>query len=337
MNRVPSLSIEVDGGELTGPEAAVIALSVHIGTGRAVDGATIALAAQSPAVGTSPGTEVRLDLGFAEENETVLTGDVRQVTQRPWGVIVEVVALPGRMQGHFIGRSYLDQSPAEIIEDLASEAGVSTGDLVSTDALSAYHVDENRTAWHHANDLARLGGSLLCTDPDGSLSMIALAQAGGLGGLAGAAVAAGQDLLGLGGGWRFGAELLDASIMPRTTQDSAAVAPHGAASPLGSDKWHLLLREPAGGPPGVRTLVPAALRTEAAASALASALEASSARGATAAQVTTLGQPGVRPGDPVSIADWPFGDPADLEVESVRHRLDRSCGFISEIALVAAA
>jgi|GEM_PF-3059193 len=335
--RVPSLTIDVDGRELTGPEAAVVSLSVQIGIGHTVDGATVALAAQSPVVNLGPGAEVQLDLGYSDDNETVLTGDVVRVTQRPWGILVDLVALPGRMHRHFVGRSYLDQSPADIIADLASEAEVPTGDLASSDTLSVYHLDETRSMWQHANNLADLAGGFLRTDPNGAISMTTLAPAGGLGGLAGAAIAAGQDLLGLGGGWRFGAELLDASISPTLTSTAPAVAPYGAASPLGSDSWHLLVREPAGGPPGNRTLVPAAVRTEAAASALASAIEAASERHGTTAKVTTLGQPGVRPGDPVSIADWPLGDPDDLEVESIRHRLDRDRGFISEIELVAAA
>lgn len=337
MSRVPSLTLSVDGRELTGPEAAVISITAHIGSGRIVDGAKIALASQSPVVGVAPGVEVRVDLGYDGDNETVLTGESERITQRPWGAIVDVIALPGRLHRIFLGRSYLDQSPADIIDDLANEADVSVGDLAATDALSAYHIDERRNLWRHANDLARLAGAVLRTEPDGSLSMVALAPAGGLGGLAGAVSSAASDLLGLGGSWRFGAELLDASVFPARPTPSVDVVPHGAASPLGSDKWHLLLREPDGGAPAGRTLVPAALRTEAAATTFAGGLEALGARLATGAKITTLGKPGVRPGDPISIADWPSGDPGELEVENVRHGIDRQRGFISEITLVAAA
>ena len=336
MNRVPTMTLDIDGQELTGPEAAVISVIAHVGSGRLIDAVKIALASQSPVIDVRPGAEVRVDLGDDGDDETVLTGELESVTQFPWGAVLDVIALPVRLSRVFVGRSYLDQSPADIIADLANEADVATGELASTDALSAYHIDERRNTWHHVNDLAATAGAVLRTDPDGSLSMAAIAPATGLGGLAQAAAGAAQDLLGLGDSWRFGAELLAASVRSSQPATGAAVVPHGAASPLGSDKWHLLLREPDGGAPGERTLVPAAVRTEAAASALSDALTALAERTSTVATITTFGRPGLRPGDPVSVEDWPFGDPVPLEIDRVCHRFDRRKGFTSEVALVAA-
>ncbi len=335
--RVPHVSLDVDGRALTGPEAAAIAVRVHVGAGDAVDAAEIVLGRQSPVVGTTPGAPVEVALGYDEEAEVVLTGEVDRVQQRPWGIILEVLALPARLQRLRIGRSYLDLTPADIVADLAGEADVATDELVGTATLSAYHVDERRSAWRHVQDLARLAGAEVCTTADGSLTMRAVGNAGGLGGAVGAAASAATSVLGLGGDWRFGAELLDATVVPTRPDVAPAVVAYGAASPAGADKWHLLLKEPDGGAPSGPTLVPAALRDQDGASGFADGLAALGARRATTAEIVVVGRPEVRSGDDVSIADWPHGDPVALRVVSVEHDVGRDTGFTSRVRLEEAA
>ena len=335
--RVPHVSLDVDGRVLTGPEAAMIAVQVCIGAGTAVDAAEVVLGRQSPVAGSAPGTAVEIALGFDGATDTVLTGEVAQVAQRPWGLVLEVLALPARLQRLRLGRSYLDLAPADIIADLAAEAEVETGQLVGTATLAAYHVEERRNAWRHVQDLARLAGGEISSTPDGKLTMSAVGSGGGLGGALGAAASAAGSLIGLGGDWRFGAELLDATIASTRPDTAPAVVAYGAASPAGADKWHLLLKEPDGGAPSGPTLVPAAIRDQDGADGFADGLTAVGARRGTTATLVVVGRPELRSGDEVSIADWPLGDPPTLRIVSVEHDVGRETGFTSRVRLEQAA
>ncbi|MDJ0768564.1 MAG: hypothetical protein QNJ12_07200 [Ilumatobacter sp.] len=337
MSRVPTAEIVVDGRSLSIPESGLIAMSVSIGSGPSVDAATLALSWYSPVAATEPGAPVEVSLGYEGENELVLTGDVQRATGAPWGVRLDVHAEPGRLQRVRVGQSFLDQTAADIISTLAGEADVRTGELASGDPLAAYHVDEHRTAWRHANDLARLVGGQLTTEPDGALSMLVAGGGGALGGLADAAASAAGSLLGGAGGYRYGAELLDVAIVRSMAEPTPQVVPHGAASPLGGDKWHLLLREPDGGAPGEPTLVPAAIRDQSGADTFRGGIEVLASRAAATGRLAVRGVASLRVGDSIEVGDWPHGEPPAFRVADVQHRMSRADGFASHVRLEQAA
>jgi hypothetical protein len=300
-----------------------------------MDAAGLALGWQAPGADARPGAPVELALGYVDEHDIVLTGDLERVTGYAWGVRFDVHAEPGRLHRMRVGQSYRDQSPADIVSELAGRASVRTADLESSDALAVYHVDERRTAWRHALELARLIGAELTCEPDGALSM--KAPGGGAGGALGAVAAVASDLLGGGGGYRYGGELIDVRVTAAVATPVPGVVPHGAASPSGSDKWHLLLNEPDGGAPSGPTLVPGAARTKGIADALQQGLEGAATRRTHVARVVVRGVPTVRVGDPITVGDWPHGGLPDFRVTAVEHRVDRRHGFASVVELEQAA
>jgi phage protein D len=330
--------ITVDGTDLTGPQAALVLLRVDIGLGAAHDRTRLALGWQSPVADVSAGAEVEVAIGF-DSPERVLTGFVDRVSHRPWGLVADVLAAPSKLSTTRLGRSYVDLSAGDIVRDLLAEADVDEGSIGCGPNLAAYHVDERRSAWHHIQHLAARTGSEVSTDADGALNFSAApgAESGGLGALAGAAAAAGS-LLGPGGGRRYGAELHDFAFGPAADLGAnPTVLAHGAGSELGSDAWHIMLREPEGGPPDGVTIVPSLLRDREGADQLAGAITAAAERATTVGWIEITGDPTLRAADTVEAVDLPHAGSTPLRIRRVTHRVSRWSGFVTHLDVEGAA
>ena len=328
--RVPAIAVTADGTELTGPQAGLSEAMVDIGHGPAHDRARLALGWLSPLATVGPGTEVTVAVGYDDAPEPVLTGIVDEVTHRPWGLMVDVLALPARLVGVRVGRSYIEMAAADIVADLLAEADVPAGDSDSGPILASYHIDERRNAWAHLNQLARISACEISTGSDGSCHFrLAPGAEAGLGGLAGAVAGAASSLLGLGGGQRYGAELHDLAVATSAVPGAPpAVAPFGAGSQLGAGQWHVTLREPA---TDGHALVPGPLRDRDSAAQLEGALGAATARAGSRGWATITGAPGLRAGDVTALTDLPHADDRDVRVREIRHRFSRTRGFTSRI------
>jgi len=336
---VPKLRLNVDGTELTGPQAAAVLARIDVGMGRAHDRARLALGWQSPASDVTPGTSIEVAVGY-DDPIPVLTGQVDLVSHRPWGLVVDVLAAPAKLSTTWVGRSYIELTAGDIVRDLLDTAEVDAGDIDGGPTLAAYHVDERRAAWHHIQDLARQTGSEVSTKADGALNFRPApgAQSGGLGGVAGAAASVASNLLGLGAGNRYGAELHDFAFGPATElTPRPLVVANGAASQLGPDKWHILIGEPEGSSPEGPTLVPAMLRNQEGADQLAAAIDAAGDRSTTRGWLRITGNPDLRPGDSIDVTDLPNGEDTSLRVRRLGHRVGHRSGFVTEIDVEGAA
>lgn len=328
MTRVPDLVVTVDGQRFTGPEAAVGAAAVEVGLGSAIDAARLVLGTQSPIAGLAPDAEIEIELGYDGDTTTVLTGLVTTVARRAGSVAVEAFAAAVKLARLRIARSYLAQSAADIVQDLIAEAGAEAGEVDVTPVLAAYHVDARRSAWAHVQDLASLSGSDVSSAPDGKIHF--KSAAGGLGGATLPALP--------GGGLRYGADIVHFDVAATAPAGAVAtVVPFGAASASGGEKWHIVLREPEGSSPQGQIVIAAALRDQDAAERLAAALEAAAARRVSTARVAVVGDPAIRAGDPVDLADLPEVAPPSLRVVTVTHRYTAGGGFASMLELEAAA
>jgi hypothetical protein len=199
-----------------------------------------------------------------------------------------------------------------VVSDLVSAAQGSVGQVSSSLSLSAYHADERRSVWSHVVALARLAGCELSASGEGALNFRPPKSGA-------------PDH-----SFRHGAELVAWDVGPRdTTATEISVVPFGAASEQGSDKWHVLLREPDGGAPSDETLVPGALRDRDGAQTYQQALKDARTRRGTGGEVLVTGDEGVRAGDVLKLSDVP-GDPGDpLRITSVLHRLGGQTGFLT--------
>lgn len=327
--RVPTAAVVADGTEYTGPQAALAEVVVDIGYGPAHDRARLALGWLSPLATVEPGAEVSVAVGYDDDPRAVTTGIVDEVSHRPWGLLVDVLALPVRLAAIHIGRSYVEMAASDIVADLLAEADVPAGDIDTGATLGSYHVDERRSAWFHLNRLARLSSCEVSTGDDGTCHFrLAPGAESGLGGLAAAAAGAASGLLGL-GGQRYGAELHMFAVTNSMAPAAApAVAPSGAGSELGADQWHILLREPAS---GGRSLVPGSLRDREGAAQLESALGSAVERSRSGAWATITGAPEIRAGDVVDLAELPYSGDRSVRVRHIRHHYSQAHGFISRL------
>ncbi len=303
----PRAVVTLDGRSLTSAEAAVARIRVLLGSG-AHDRAEVLAWPVSKLADATPGSALAVALGDEGDEEDVWSGVVVEVAAGEDGVALDGLAGTLELSRQRVSRTYLDQSVADVVNDLASPVSV---DKVGGDVkLSAYTVDDRRTVWAHLLELAALSGADVSSAPDGSLRFVAPRTG-----------AADHR-------FRYGADVLSWRTSSASALTAGGVAAYGAASEAGAEQWHWLLREPAGTAP--LRVVPA-LRTREAAEALADALSARAARAAVRGTLRLRGAPEVRPGDLVEVQDLPSADPGTLRVTGVEHVLDGRAGFVTTL------
>ena len=275
----------------------------------------------SPFVDVEAGADAEVKLGYGDDLETVFAGTISAVERAPRGLLVEGLAATAALSTARVGRSYVGQTVADVVNDLVSSAGGTAGEVSASTTLSAYHVDERRSAWTHVRELARLSRAAeLSSGGDGSLNFRPVKTG-----------TADHTL-------RHGADLVAWDVGPRGGAGPAvSVVPFGAASEEGTAKWHIVLREPEGSSPSGPVVVAAALRDRDAAQALTDALAARSARGTAGGSLLLVGDGSIRAGDLVELTDMPSGEDGVLRVVSVAHLLAPTTGFRTALAVEAAA
>jgi len=318
--RRPDAKLTIDGRALSAAEAALESVTVDLSVSGAHDRFRCRLGHLSPFADAAAGADAELELGYGDDLETVLTGTVSLVERAPWGLAIEGLSATGALSASRVGRSYVGQTAADVVNDLVSGAGGTAGEISASHTLSVFHVDERRTVWTHVRQLARLTGSELSSDAQGAVNFRPVKTG-----------SADHTL-------RYGADLLAWDVGPRDAAGpEVSVVPFGAASEEGTEKWHILLREPDGGSPSGPTLVPAALRDRDGAQALQDALAATAARGANTAVLVAVGDGSIRAGDLVELSEMPSGEDGTLRAVAVTHILQRGSGFRTALRLEGAA
>ncbi len=318
----------IGGGPPGLPAAAVTSLTVEMSVGSGHDRMDLAVANLSSIAGTEPGTKVAIALGYGDDNTDVLAVEIHRRETTPHGIAFVGYSPTRRLSSTFIARSYVRQTVGDVIADLLSEGEVDEGDIEAGHDLPAYHLDGSRSAWDEIHILARRTGSQVRSTASGALSFGPAPGSSGGGGL-GAAVSAVASAVGLGSGTelRKGATLIDwragrSGAVPAFAHEVAAV---GAASPLGADRWHHIMKAPASGPKP--TIVDAALRTGAAAVLATAARADASRRATTTGRFRTPGDPSLRAGDTVTVEDVVY------RILEVTHRVAESAGFITDLVV----
>jgi len=313
----PHARITVDGTELGADEAALVRLRVDLGCDGTHDHAGLELWPRSRFADAAAGATLRIALGERDAEQAVFTGEVAARRLLPQALTLEGLAATAALSRAAKSQSYLDQTVADIVRDLAGGATIGRveGDL----KLNAYHVDNRRPVWSHLKALARLVGADLGCAADGGLQFLP------------AAGAVTPVTL------RYGAELLDWHLREQAAPQPAEVAAYGAASEQGEARWHWIGHDPVGAG-AAATRLPAALATRDAAQAVGRALAQRAQRAAVSGEVLIAGRPALRPGDAVELADLPgaaAGGPGVLRVRAVRHTFDARSGFLTRLQVEA--
>jgi phage protein D len=310
----PNAVLTVGGQDYSAAEAALVRLRISLGISGSHDAAELTLWPASKLKDAAAGDTLEISLGDLDGEEAVFTGEVTQVIAGADALVVEGLAATVALSRARRSQTYVSQSVADIVKDLASDIDVDQvqGDL----QLDAYSLDDRRTLWSHVLDLASLTGADVGCSAEGGLRFSPFES--------------GSADVSL----RYGADVLAWHAGPRPAPAVPTVVASGAASDAGAEKWHWLTRDPAGGSTAARVV--AAFRTKDAADQLNQALADRAARAGLRGQVTLVGRPDVRPGARVEVTDLPSGDLGTLRVLAVEHVLDSRSGFITSLTVESA-
>lgn len=331
----PSAVVTLDGKRLTSAEGALLRLRVRLGMGPAHDAVELFCWPSSKLGAASVGSAAVVALGTSGSEADVWTGEITGVRLTPDGISLEGLAGTVALSRTFVSQSFVSVSVADVVQQLASAAGVDVDEVSGDTSLSSYAVDNRRSAWAHINDLAALVGADVTVSESGALKFIAPAASGSAGALGGA-VAGASALLGGGSGLRYGANLLEWRARTRALPGTLGVAAYGSGSESGSEKWHWLRSTVDAVGDGPVRLSPAA-HTRDAATAMSDAIATRAKRAARRTDVLVVGDASIRPGQTTTISDIPGDAGGDLRVVAVEHLLDGDLGFVSRLTVEAAA
>ncbi len=312
----PACTIKADGTDYTSTEAALRSMDLKLCLGEGHDQATIRCSHLSPFRDAQLGTACLISLGAAGAEVDVFSGSICRVEQQLAGLSIELLAGTCPLSGFYSGQAYQDQTVANIIKDLAGQAEVATGSIDAPLTVKIWHVTEHRSAWWHIKRLARMGGYEVFCDTKGALNVRPVGRGG------------------LNHSLRFSAEIL--SLQTGERRDSEVryqYAPAGAGSELGSDKWHICLREPVGETPDGPAAITGALRDRDTAEKITDAAAARMTRSFFSGKAVITGNGAIRPGDNIDLEDIPDRDTISARVRSVQHRFDGTVGFTTTLYL----
>jgi phage protein D len=274
-------------------------------------------------VSVSPGEAVELELGYADSLSTAFVGSVTSVEPDLVGLHVRAVTDESKLLQLRLNQVYENQAAGQIVSDLASQAGVSTGTVQNGFDLPFYVVDDSRSAYRHCRELAERTGFDLYVSADGELTF------------------AGFDRGSADHTFGYARDVLSLSVTTAPPRfEAVEVWGESPASSEGAEAASWLVRDfsgsvgTAGSGPLLRVSDPA-VRTGDAAATSAQGRLAALTRRATFGTAVVLGAPDVQLGDAVTFEDVPDARLEGVfQVRRVRHTLTRGEGFTTRLELL---
>ncbi len=317
----PTYTISLGGFTLASDHLApLVALSVERAKNAGADWATVTIG-RAQAVSVSQGDPATVSLGWDGDTTLVFTGEVEAVTQQVTRITVTCAGSQIKLVRARSDQAFASQSAGQVVSALAGDAGVDTDTVEDGVDLPAYHVDSARRAWDHCLGLARRCGFDCYANADGMLVFARFASTS-------------PDKT-----FRYGAEVLSASLQRWRPDDGVAVVPESPASGQGDDASAWLVKDPSpyrGEAGGTATLVVSdpLLRTKDAAEASAAGRVAFRQRETVTGDVELVGTPDVTLGQAVALSGMPDDAWNDTyQVIAVRHVLDGRRGFRTHVGI----
>ncbi len=118
----------------------------------------------------STGDKAVVSLDGGEGAQTVLTGKVQSI-RREFELIRVILTDTGDLAGYRPSATLEGQDAQSVVNKLASDVSVSTGNVDIDLDLAVYVAHPGRTAAEHIAKLAELAGGIAYTDGDGSLNV----------------------------------------------------------------------------------------------------------------------------------------------------------------------
>ncbi len=213
-----------------------------------------------------------------------------------------------------LNRSFEDQRAGDVVQDLAAEAGVATGQIDDGVELPFIVVDDRRSAWSQIAELAARSGLAAWISAGGELTM---------------AVPGGGEPVRT---FTYGQDLLAIDAIEATSAAPLTWVGEGAAGSSGGDAWAWLVKDPApltaAAAGAARVMSDASLRS---ADAVRTAAAAHQGRQGAAGWRAVLRVPGaaaVFPAAAITVEGTPEAAlDGSFTVRRVRHRYTKASGF----------
>lgn len=266
------------------------------------------------------GDTMRVDLG--DDPATVFTGRLVRCTNGTGGTVLAGVGHESALLRARLVQRYEGRSLGDIVRDVADQLDVEVGDVADGSELPFVAIHDGAAPVAQLDRLAAGQGLDLFVGHDGKLVLRRFDK-----------TRADHTL-------RYGKEILrwrSAGADAETSQ--VTVVGESPSSGKGRDTWHWLVKDTgpcraeAGDGERRRWISDGAVRTRDAARALAQALRGRAQDATASGRVTVLGNPAIRLGDAIEIADVPQPEANGLrKVVAVRHVLSKREGFVTTIA-----
>lgn len=274
--------------------------------------------------------EATVELGYADDGPSAGSGQALTQVMAGTVVTVEPGLTTARVVGHsaaaallrtFVDNTYESKTAAQIVRDLAGQAGVDVASADDGITFPAYVVDGRRGVYHHMRDLADLSGFDLYLNSEDELVFKEFS-----GGNTVHVLEYAKHILEL--------EVLGAP--PRAELVEAwGESPGGGAA---EEAWAWLTKDFGGSKGGAGSGAPTlllerpALRTADAAQAAADAAHTRVQRRRLRGRLLTVGRPEIKLGDAVRLRDVPEEAlNQTFQVRSVTHRITKLGGFTTAV------
>ncbi|HLA10970.1 MAG TPA: hypothetical protein VJ023_10290 [Pyrinomonadaceae bacterium] len=265
------------------------------------------------------GDTLTIELAAGDRSGKVITTEVQSIESSLGQTTIVGSTSKRKIAGVRINQIYENQSLDQIIKDLASQAGINTGDIATGSSYSYLVADESRSVLKQIVDLATRDGMDVYFDPDNKLTLKKFEKS-----------SADHTLY-------YGIDILDLRMTnTKPPADRVVVYGESPSSNQGSSTWHWLAKDlssfRAELGEGVSTFAieDVALRTKDAADSLATsklgALKDRAARG----KLKVMGNPELKLGNAIEIKNAPKPELNGLfKVTAVRHVLDKRSGYLT--------
>lgn len=307
--------LEEAAGEAVGAAAGAIGL----GGGGAAKPPAFSIKVRGQAV--KHGDQLTVELKAGDKSGKVATVDVDAIESTLGETRIEGATGKGKLSHTRVNQVYQNQSLNQIVQDLASQAQVSTGTIDPGSTYTYVVVHESKNVLTHIRELALREGMDVYFDADNKLNVAAFTKS-----------AADHT-------FTYGIDILDLVAQHHEPPaDHVMVYGESPASNQGSSTWYWFAKDlkPFRGDLGSGSrLVPIgdrAIRTKDAADSQAKAKLGAVKDQANAGRMTILGNPQVKVADAIEIKSAPKPELNGLlKVVSVAHRYSKRHGYVTYI------
>jgi hypothetical protein len=267
------------------------------------------------------GDQLAVELTAGDRSGKVMTADVQSIESSFGQTKIAGATGKRKLAGARVNQVYENQSLSQIVKDLASQAGVETGEIETGATYSYFVAHESRSLLKQIRELAMRDGLDVYFDQDNKLTLKKFDKS-----------SADHTFF-------YGIDILDLQLSNhQATSDHILVYGESPASNQGSNTWHWLVkdlspfRSEVGQGANTLAIHDGAVRTKDAADSLATTKFGAIKDRSTRGRLKILGDPQVKLGDAIEIKNAPKPELNGLfKVTSVRHVLNKRDGYLTFI------